>query len=183
MVMLSALWLPILLSTVFVFIAANILWMALPFWHHKDYGRIADSDAIVDKLLDTPTGQYMLPSLDWGSMNAEQREAVQKRPGGLLLLRNPMQFNMGLALGSFFIYNLIVMVLIAYISSLALPFGSAYARVFRVAATAGFIAYCFNTISDSIWYGKPWVATLRFMIDGILYGLLIGGTFGWLWPR
>lgn len=183
MVMLTALWLPILLSTVFVFIATNILWMALPFWHHKDYGRIADGEAIVDKLVDTPSGQYMVPSADWGSLNAEQREALQKRPGGLLLLRNPMQFNMGAALGSFFLYNLIVVTLIAYIASLALPSGSPYPSVFRVAATAGFIAFCFNTVSDSIWYGRPWLVTLRFVIDGILYGLLIGGTFGWLWPR
>lgn len=183
MVMLSALWLPILLSTVFVFVAANVLWMALPFWHHRDYGQIADSEAIVDKLLDTPSGQYMVPSINWGKMNDEQREAVQKRPGGLLLLRNPMQFNMGAALGAFFMYNLVVITIIAYVSSLALPPGSPYPHVFRVAASATFAAYCFNTVSDSIWYGRPWAVTMRFIVDGIIYGLLIGGTFGWLWPK
>ena len=35
MVTLSALWLPILVSAIFVFIAANILWMALPFDFEK----------------------------------------------------------------------------------------------------------------------------------------------------
>ena len=35
MVPLSSLWLPILVSAVFVFIASNVLWMALPFWHRK----------------------------------------------------------------------------------------------------------------------------------------------------
>jgi|ERR1051326_2923793 hypothetical protein len=183
MVMLPMLWLPILLATVFVFIAANILWMALPFWHHKDYGRIANSDAIADMLVDVPSGQYMIPTLDWGKMSADERAAAEKRPGGLLLLRNPLQFNMGAALGSFFVYNLIVMTFIAYITTLAVPKGALYPQVFRVAATAGFVAYCFNTVSDSIWYGKPWASTIKYVIDGVIYGLLIGGTFGWLWPR
>src|SRR5256885_5062489 len=116
MVTLSALWLPILPSTVFVFIATNILWMALPFWHHKDYGKIATGDQIVDLLVDVPSGQYMVPSADWQNMSKEERERMQTRPGGLLLMRNPMQFNMGAALGSFFIYNLVVMIIIGYLS-------------------------------------------------------------------
>lgn len=183
MVMLSALWLPILVSTVFVVIAANILWMALPFWHHKDYGNIPNSNAIVDLLLNVKSGQYMVPSLDWGKMTDEERKAAETRPAGLLILRNPLQLSMGKALGSYFLYHLVVMTFIAYITTLALPKGAPYPQVFRVAATAGFIAYCFNTVSDTIWYGKPWAATIRFAIDGVIYGLLIGGTFGWLWPR
>ena len=42
MVSLPALWLPILLSAVAVFILSNLLWMALPFWHQKVYGQIAN---------------------------------------------------------------------------------------------------------------------------------------------
>ena len=34
-VSLGSLWLPTLLSAVFVFIASNILWMALPFWQAR----------------------------------------------------------------------------------------------------------------------------------------------------
>src|SRR5437762_1476156 len=80
-----------------------------------------------------------------------------------------------------FIYTLIVVTFIAYICRLALQTGAPYPHVFRLAATAGFLAYSFNTISDSIWYGKPWPITARFFIDGVIYGLLIGATFGWLW--
>ena len=40
MVPLTDLWLPILVSAVFVFIASNILWMALPFWHYRDYKKV-----------------------------------------------------------------------------------------------------------------------------------------------
>jgi Flp pilus assembly protein TadB len=185
MVTLSMLWLPILVSAVFVFIAANVLWMALPFWHHKDYGKIADaaSDAIAASLKDTPGGQYMVPNMNWGTMTPEQKEAVQKGPGGLLLLRNPMQFSMGSSLTAFFLYNVVVITFVAYVASLALGPGAKYPQVFRVVGSAGILGYAFHTVSDSIWYGKPWSATIKFFIDGIIYGLLIAGTFGWLWPR
>ena len=36
---------------------------------------------------------------------------------------------------------------------------------------------------ESIWWGRSWSWTLRNMADSLLYGLLTGGTFGWLWPR
>ena len=183
MVTLSMLWLPILLSTVFVFIAANILWMALPFWHARDYGKITNDGPIMDVLKDTKPGQYMVPTVDWHNLSKEESAKVMAGPGGLLLVRNPMVFSFPLKLLSFFIYNLIVATFIAYATRLALPAGASYPHVFRVAATAGFLGYSFNTISDSIWYGKPWSITVRFAIDGIIYGLLIGGTFGWLWPR
>ena len=42
MVSLAALWLPILLSAVIVFIASSIVHMAMP-WHKNDYPRIPNS--------------------------------------------------------------------------------------------------------------------------------------------
>jgi hypothetical protein len=34
----------------------------------------------------------------------------------------------------------------------------------------------------SIWYRRQWGTTLRSNIDALIYALLTGGTFGWLWP-
>jgi hypothetical protein len=31
-------------------------------------------------------------------------------------------------------------------------------------------------------YGKPWAVAFKHVVDGLIFGLLIGGTFGWLWP-
>jgi hypothetical protein len=28
-----------------------------------------------------------------------------------------------------------------------------------------------------------WGTTIKEVIDGLVYGLLTAGTFGWLWPR
>jgi hypothetical protein len=40
-----------------------------------------------------------------------------------------------------------------------------------------------GSIPGTIWMGKPWSVALKEMGDGLLYGLLTGGAFGWLWPR
>ena len=49
-------------------------------------------------------------------------------------------------------------------------------------ATA-FIAYSAALWQMSIWYRRSWGTTLRYTVDGLIYALLIAGTFGWLWPR
>jgi len=62
MVSLSALWTPIFLSAVVVFIVSSIIHMLLP-WHKNDYPRIPDEDAVRAALrpLKIPPGEYMVP--------------------------------------------------------------------------------------------------------------------------
>jgi hypothetical protein len=31
--------------------------------------------------------------------------------------------------------------------------------------------------------GEPWSMVIKEVIDGLIYGLLMAGVFGWLWPR
>ena len=61
--------------------------------------------------------------------------------------------------------------------------GALYPAVFRVAGTAAFLAYGLGQLSNGIWKGQPWGVVIKEVIDGLIYGLLTGGTFGWLWPR
>ena len=58
-----------------------------------------------------------------------------------------------------------------------------YLHVFRVAGTIAVAAYTSALLPGSIWWGRPWSHTLKDMADGLVYGLLTAGTFGWLWPR
>ncbi len=62
MVGLSALWLPILLSAVIVFVVSSIIHIATP-WHKGDYRKMADEDKAMDALrpLALPPGDYMVP--------------------------------------------------------------------------------------------------------------------------
>ena len=49
MTALSALWLPILLSAVLVFVASSIIHMVLP-WHNSDYAKVPDKARVADAL-------------------------------------------------------------------------------------------------------------------------------------
>ena len=60
--------------------------------------------------------------------------------------------------------------------------GAKYLSVFRVVGTAAMMAYAIGGLPESIWKGTKWSITMKFVFDGILYGLVTAGTFGWLWP-
>ncbi|HJT18103.1 MAG TPA: hypothetical protein VJ853_11970 [Thermoanaerobaculia bacterium] len=183
MIPLTTLWLPILLSAVFVFIASNILHMLIPGWHHGDYGKLPDEGAVLNGLRSARSGQYIAPHLDWGKMSKEERDTMMKGPMAFIMMRNPAEFSMPGALVSWLVFDIILSILIAYVGAATLPRGTDYLEVFRVIGTAGILAYAFGSVSEAIWYGKPWSSTTKDIIDGIIYGLLTAGTFGWLWPR
>jgi hypothetical protein len=183
MVELSMLWLPILVSAVFVFIASNLLWMALPFWHRPDYKKLPDEAAVLAGLSSAASGQYIAPAMDWSKATPDERAAMQKGPMALMYVRNPNAFSFGKTLTLYFIYTLVISTFVAYVAGCTLAAGTHYLRVFRVAGTAGILAYSFRGVPDSIWYGKPWTVTIKEFIDGVIYGLLTAGTFGWLWPH
>ena len=62
MVSLGALWLPILIAAVLVFLASSVIHMLLP-WHKSDYPRLANEDAVMDALRPhaIPPGDYFMP--------------------------------------------------------------------------------------------------------------------------
>ena len=59
MTQLHLLWLPILLSSVIVFIVSSIIHMLSP-WHKNDYPKLSNEEKILDALrpLDIPQGEY-----------------------------------------------------------------------------------------------------------------------------
>ena len=62
MVPLTALWFPILLSAVIVFIASSIIHMLLPY-HRSDYRRLPDEDKVLGMLrpIGLKRGLYVFP--------------------------------------------------------------------------------------------------------------------------
>ncbi len=60
--------------------------------------------------------------------------------------------------------------------------GADYLTVFRIAGTIAFLGYAGSTATESIWKGQPWSTTFKHIFDGLVYSLLTGGFFGWLWP-
>ena len=54
--------------------------------------------------------------------------------------------------------------------------------VFRIAGTVAILGYAFSNVTDSIWKSISWGTTCKFVVDGIVYGLVTAATFAWLWP-
>lgn len=184
MVPLTALWLPILVSGVAIFIVTNILWMVLKFWHFADYKRFPDDKVFVDATRPLQAGMYVFPWMDMKTMTPEQREERHKGPSGLLYLRNPSPFSMGTMLLSWFLYCLFSAFCGAYLASETLPPGAPFLRVLQIAGATVTIFWAFGSnVSDSIWYGKPWASSIKHVVDGVIYGLIAGAVFAWLWPK
>ena len=57
---LGALWLPIVLSAVIVFVASSIMHMVLPY-HRSDYKQLPNEEAAAAALRGVPPGQYIIP--------------------------------------------------------------------------------------------------------------------------
>ncbi|HWO56853.1 MAG TPA: hypothetical protein VNN55_04725 [bacterium] len=186
MVELTALWLPILLSAVIVFIASSIIHMG-PFWHKNDYAKVPNEDKVMDALrpLAIPPGDYMVPRCN-SSAEMKSPEFAEKLKKGPVLVMTVLpngQISMGKSLVLWFLYTVVVGIFSAYIAGRAQPPGAHYLQVFRFAGCTAFIGYAVALWQASIWYGRSWSTTIKLTLDGLIYGLLTGGTFGWLWPR
>ena len=183
---LSALWLPILLSSVLVFIVSSIIHMATPL-HKNDYRSIPDEDKVAAALrpFAIPPGDYMLPR---ASSMPEMRapEFLEKMNRGPVIVMTVMPngvMSMGRNLGLWFLYILAVSFFAAYVAGSALPSTAKYLAVFRFVGATAFIGYSAALWQLSIWYRRAWSITVKSTVDGLIYALLTAGAFGWLWPR
>jgi hypothetical protein len=183
---LHLLWLPILLSSVIVFVVSSIIHMALP-WHKSDYPKVPNEDRVMDALrpLAIPPGDYMIPrpSSREDMRSPEFAEKIRKGPVMILTVVPCGPMSMGRNLVLWFLYCVVVGLLAAYVAGRALPVGAAYLRVFQFVGVTAFVGYSVALWQMSIWYRRAWSATIKATVDGLIYALLTAGTFGWLWPR
>jgi len=185
MVSIPSLWLPILVSAVFVFVASSLIHMVLPF-HKADLKKVPNEDDALKafRALGFEAGDYALPCA--GSMHdMKSPEFIDKMTKGPIVFMTVVKGgsqSMGKSLSLWFAYSLAVGVFAAYIAGRALGPDAHYLAVFRFAGATAFLGYSFALMQHSIWFQRNWGTTVRSMIDGLLYALLTGGTFGWLWP-
>ena len=186
MVPVASLWLPILLSAVIVFVVSSLIHMVLRY-HRNDYAKLPAEDDVMEALrrAGVAPGDYLFP---WAGSAAAMKESahVEKRkrgPVGLLTVMTSGMPSMAPYLAKWFLYCVVVGVFAAYVTGRALAPGAPYLAVFRFAGCTAFIAYSLALWQNSIWYGRRWTTTLKSNVDGLIYGLLTAGVFGWLWPR
>jgi hypothetical protein len=185
-VSLSALWLPILLSAVIVFIASAVIHMVLPY-HRSDYRKVPNEDRVLGALRSEQLApaEYMFPHA--GGPSAMRDPAMIQKfkqgPIGILTILPSGAPSMTKNLVQWFFYCLVVGVAVAYVSGRTLTSTSTYLSVFRVGGTVAWLAFAGAQPWNAIWRGQPWTVTLKNVVDGLIYGALVAGVFGWLWPR
>lgn len=186
MVTIPSLWLPILLSGVLVFVVSSVIHMLLPY-HRTDFKKLPQEDPVMDALRasQAPAGDYAMPYAGSPEVmkSEEYREKARRGPVAFMTILPPGDpFAMGRQLTQWFVYTLIVGVFSAYVAGRALGPGAIYLEVFRFAGFTAFACYAVGPWQRSIWYAQSWSTTMKNTFDGLVYGLVTGGAFGWLWP-
>lgn len=185
MVSVISLWLPILVAAVLVFAASSFIHMVLTY-HRSDFKKVPSEEAVMEALgkIGIPPGEYALP---WAGSpkemgNPEFIEKMTRGPVAFLTVLPSGPPSMGKNLLLWFLYCIVVGIFAAYIAGRALGPEAAYLQVFRLAGCTAFVGYSLALWQNSIWYKRSWSTTLKSTFDGLVYGLLTGGAFGWLWP-
>jgi len=182
----TALWLPILLSAVIVFVASSLIHMVLPF-HKSDYRKLPEEEKVMDALRSAgviPGRMYIFPYTTHKEMKSpEAMEKFKRGPIGAITIRPTGVPAMGKFLIQWFLYCIVVGIFVAYLTGRTRVAGASYLEVFRVAGASAFLAYSVALIQDAIWKGENWGVTFKHVADGFIFALLTAGTFGWLWPK
>jgi hypothetical protein len=183
---LYALWLPILLSSVIVFVVSSIIHTLTP-WHKGDYVKVPNEDRLRDALrpLAIPPGDYTVPR---PSSTEEMKspafvEKVKQGPNLILTVIPNGPWSMGRNLALWFLYSVVVGAFAAHVAGRALPPGASHDAVFHFTGVTAFIGYSVALWQMAIWYRRAWGTTIRATVDGLIYALLTAAVFGWLWPK
>lgn len=182
----SMLWLPILLASVFVFIASSIIHMG-PLWHKNEFPRLPDEERARAAIgpLAVPPGDYMLPRCE--SMkemsSPEFKEKMRQGPRWIVTALPAGEGEMIGSLSQWFLFTLLVGLFAGYVAAHALAPGAHYHDVFRFVGATAFMGYSLGQIPQSIWFKRRWRTTFTHVLDGLIYACITAGTFGWLWPK
>lgn len=186
MISLTSLAVPILVAAVLVFIASAVLHMVIAAWHKGDLDRLPDEEGVMNVLrpFALRPGNYAMPMAS-GMAEMKDPAFVEK------MTRGPVAFltvgpsgppTMGRELSLWFVYCVLVSVLAAAVAAPLMHPGEGFHAVLHTTGLTAFGAYGLGLMQESIWWRRKWSATIRSMIDGLIYALITGAVFGWLWP-
>ncbi len=181
---LIALWIPILASAVGVWIVSALCWTAIGH-HNKDTAPLPNEQEFIStiKRMNIPTGNYGFPDFQkCKGKSKEEQKLMMANPMGLLRVWAPV--GMGANMVLTFLTFLVVSTIVAYLGWASLKHtGETFGHIMQVLGTAGVLAYCFSSFPNDIWFQRSKRAILTNFIDGVVFGLLTGAVFAWLWPK
>ena len=179
------LWMPILASGVAAWLASGLIHMLIKY-HNSDFKKLGNEDDVMAAVREgsPSTGVHHFPHCaDMSEMaNEDMQQKMIKGPVGILVMFPNGLPNMCKYLGQQFVFFLIGNALIAYCATLVLLPGSDFMTVFRFFSAVGFVAYGWANIPYSIWFGFQWSMTAKYLLDALIYALVVAATFAWLWP-
>lgn len=185
MTSLAALWLPILLSAVFVFVVSSVIHMVLQL-HVKDFKKVPDEDAVraAIRAANPGPGQYMIPCAKSfkDSATPEFTKKLEEGPVATMIVRPSGMWSLGPALLKWFVYSLIVSVFCGYLAAIRNGPGAEFGVIFQMTGATAFLGYVFSHVHEWTWKGLDTGIMVRFAIDGVVYCLVTAATFAWLWP-
>ena len=183
---LLALWLPILLSAVVVFIISSLVHMVFK-WHAGDYTALPNEDAVRAAIRggNPVPGLYVMPHCKEMKDMASEAMLQKYREGPVAHVTigpNGVP-NMGKYLGTWFAWTLVVEVVAAFLAVRLFGLDHQYARAAaKLVGAVTFIGLGFGTVQESIWMMRPWSSSAKYLLDAALYALGSGLVFFWLWP-
>ena len=185
MVHLSQLLVPILVSTVAVFLASSVIHMLSP-WHKGDFVALSNEEGVMDALrpFAIPPGDYFFPR---ATSRAEMSsptfiERMQRGPVVLMTVLPNGGMQMARNMINWFLY-IIVVTATAAIATVGFGPQAWWAVVFHQITLVSFAGYALALWQMSIWWGRAWSITLKATVDAAIYAAITGGVFVWWWPK
>ncbi len=181
----SMLWMPVVATAILIFIASSLIHMVFK-WHNSDYRKLANEDDVraAVRAGSPAPGLYVLPHC--ADMKDMAGEAMQKKfiegPVALLTVKQSGAPGMGKALLLWYVLNLVIAAIAACLALGAYP-GHANAQpAAHLGAIVTFLAYFGGSVQMAIWMGKPWGSVAKDLLDCIIFAVITGCVFAWLWP-
>ncbi len=188
MVSIPSLWLPILLSAVAVFIASSIIHMVLGY-HAADYKKLPAEDDVDGRPSEVRHPARRLPGAVRRQREGDEGPGFHGEVQGRAANHDDRHGQRRRDEHGAAVHPVVPVLHRSSASrprtspAARSPPGAHYLAVFRFAGATAFFGYSLALWQSSIWYRKSWGTTIRLTIDGLIFGLLTGGFFGWLWPR
>lgn len=186
MSVLSQLWLPVLLSAVFVFIASSLIHMLFK-WHNSEYHKFDGEDdirAAFNRSGAPKPGIYFLPYCS--DPKEMQQEDAQRRfregPVAKVIVRPAGMPSLGKPLLLWFLLSLVVAAIAGCTAWHVLGAAADARRAGHLVGVMTFLAYAAGSVVQGIWWGAPWRSVLKDALDALIYAVVSALTFCWLWP-
>ncbi|MDX1623370.1 MAG: hypothetical protein R3199_05255 [Gemmatimonadota bacterium] len=158
--------------------------MALKY-RRSDFDALPDEERILATMREAGVdpGYYFFPDAEMSEMSDPDVVArFDRGPVGIVTVMPDGTPPIGKRLLQWFVFAIVVSIFVAYLTGRTMAPGAEYFAVFRVAGTTAFLAYGLGHLMDSIWGGIPWRVTAKNVFDGLIYGLLVAGSFAGFWP-